>query len=277
MRHLVLLTLLMLAVGRANAIDFERVLVPIAITGEAPGAFGSRWVSRLTITNTALQPVTIFGYSPFPSGCGLATCPPVPPTPAGITFFPIVSAGSTSQGAIIQVDRSAANSVWFQLRVQDVSRAADSWGTDIPVVRERALFSSRFELLDVPLLSGFRPTLRLYDIDGHEEAQAILRFYKVNTSVVSPIDILFDPTVGPAQPDQLLREQVVTLTTEHRGGDPASDLGYFEMTDFASLPELVNTGNVRIEVEPVTPGLRLWGFVAITNNATQQITTIVPR
>jgi hypothetical protein len=34
---------------------------------------------------------------------------------------------------------------------------------------------------------------------------------------------------------------------------------------------------VRLEIEPVTDGLRLWGFVTVVNNETQHATVITPQ
>lgn len=34
---------------------------------------------------------------------------------------------------------------------------------------------------------------------------------------------------------------------------------------------------VRIELEPVTPGLKYWAFLSITNNKTQHFYTVLPR
>jgi hypothetical protein len=45
----------------------------------------------------------------------------------------------------------------------------------------------------------------------------------------------------------------------------------------ALLPALGQTARIRIEVEPLTPGLVFWTFVSVTNNSTQQVTTITPQ
>jgi hypothetical protein len=257
----------------AQTADFERILVPIAIKGEINGALGSRWISRLAITNTAAARVAIFGYDPYPGGCVIALCPPVPTTPPGITFFPSVSPGTVTQGAILKVERAFAPAVRFDLRVQDVSRQAQTWGTEIPVVREANLFAGPLQLLDVPLTPAFRSALRLYDVDARPGAQVRLRFYAVDPTVQSPVAI-----VGPpAQHDRLLGERVVTFQTEQRGGDAAFDLGYAEFTNLAALPELQGAELVRIEVTPITDSLRFWAFAGTTNNDTQHVTLITPQ
>ncbi len=261
----------------AQVSDFERVLVPVTITGEVPGAFGSRWVTRLAMTNTADQRVQIFGYDPYPGGCLIAVCPPVPPTPANETFFPAVPPGTISQGAIIEVDRQYAGKVRFQLRVQDVSRDTTTWGTEIPVVREGELFTGTFQLLDVPTMTGFRATLRLYDLGALDNAQVVVRFFRTNPSLQSPVAIVIDPNGSLPEPDTLLAERIVTLAVERRGAGSAFDFGYAELSDFLLIPQLQDVNRVRLEVRPATAGLRLWGFVSVTNNETQHVTVVTPQ
>lgn len=42
-------------------------------------------------------------------------------------------------------------------------------------------------------------------------------------------------------------------------------------------PELSRIAGVKIELTPVTQGMRIWGFVTVTNNDTQQVTTVSPQ
>src|SRR5712691_9596979 len=79
---------------RAQTGNFERVLLPIVVADEVPGAFGSRWTTRLAVTNTAAAGVTMFGYD---AGCItviLAICSFGGTTPPSTTFFPVVHSGS---------------------------------------------------------------------------------------------------------------------------------------------------------------------------------------
>lgn len=39
---------------------------------------------------------------------------------------------------------------------------------------------------------------------------------------------------------------------------------------------LVGETSLWIEVVPITPGLRIWAFVSVTNNDTQQATLVTP-
>lgn len=262
------------AVGQT--VSYERILLPIVIAGELPGAFGSRWVTHVAITNTADRPVVILGYNPYPSGCVIGVCPPVPPTPANETFFPVITPGQITQGAIIEVDRQFGPDVRFQLRAQDVSREGADAGTELPVVREANFFTDVLNLLDVPIVTAFRTRLRLYDVDAHDQAQVSVRFYKVNLALQSPIAISINGT-PPPQPDALLTQRTVRFEVEHRGTDPAFDIGYAEIDDLTTVAELHGVDHVRVEIRPVTTGLRFWAFATVTNNDTQRFAVISPQ
>jgi len=43
-----------------------------------------------------------------------------------------------------------------------------------------------------------------------------------------------------------------------------------------SFPQLAAVDRVRIEIQSITPGIRFWAIVSVTNNTTQQVTTITP-
>lgn len=257
----------------AQSTEFERVLVPIAVSGEVPGAFGSRWVGRLAITNTSSERVGIYGYDPYPGGCGIATCPPVPTTPPGVTFFAGVSPGPTTQGAILKIERGRAAAVHFNLRIQDLSRQSQTWGTEIPIVRESRLADGPVELLDVPLADAFRSLLRVYDFGAVAGALVSVRFYRIHPEIESPVAIA-RPN-GPA--DALLAEEVIALRVDRRGDDRAYDIGYAELPTFASRTEFAGVQRVRVEVQPITPGTRLWAFMSVTNNETQHVTLVTPQ
>jgi hypothetical protein len=251
--------------------NYERVLVPIVIRNEVPGAYGSRWATRLAITNTAAQPVDVLGYEWAPRGC-IILCADQPLTQPGVTFYPALLSGQFTQGAILLIDRRAANDIAVNLRVQDVSRASQTWGTEIPVIREAGLFRSRFTILDVPVEQRFRQSLRFYDPDARSDARAIVRFYRVTPT----IDTTYDAT-NPPRSDTLLGQRTIALQIEQRAGGPMFDLGYAEISNLAGLPELQGVDRVRIEIEPATSNLRLWAFVSVTNNETQHVTVLTPQ
>jgi hypothetical protein len=256
--------------GQQRGSTYDRILLPIAIRGEVPGALGSRWTTRVAIVTTGTQDVDILGYQWAPDGC-VFLCAEPPLTTAGLTFQPSVDPGQSTQGAILRVDPSHAADVSIALRIQDVSRQSETWGTEIPIVRERDLLQRPFQLLDIPLTAGFRGMLRLYDVDARQSSTVRLRFYGFNPAIRTP----FSP-LGPAPLlDSLLLDRVITLQVERRPGTPLFDLGYAQLS-LGDIAELQGSERIRIEVTPITQGLRLWGFVSITNNATQHVTIVSP-
>jgi len=250
----------------AAAPVFERILLPVAVRAPINGAFGSVWTTTITILNAADRPVDIRGYDWAPAGCGIPECGGPPPTPSGVTFFP-KPLPSPLPGSLLYVDSTAAADVHVGLRLQDLSRQSETWGTEVPVVREKDMYVTTFELLDVPLTDGFRQILRLYNVNavGTPVAHARVRFYRVDPAVYS----LTDP-FGPRPPaDPLLLEETVTFAVNN-------GLGYAEIPNIAAMSSLMGSSRVRIEIIPVEPNVLLWGFVSVTNNATQHATLITP-
>ncbi|HET9866940.1 MAG TPA: hypothetical protein VFQ06_06585 [Nitrospira sp.] len=49
-----------------------------------------------------------------------------------------------------------------------------------------------------------------------------------------------------------------------------------QVPNLQDLPELQAEDAVWMEIAPVTPGLRFWAMVSITNNDTQQVTIVAP-
>jgi hypothetical protein len=254
-----------------DPVSYERVLLPVVVKGEVPGALGSRWTTQVSILNNSGQDVDVKGYVTAPRGCPIL-CNPSPLTRPAIAFYPaIASPGAVTQGAILLLDRRFSDSVEVHLRVQDISRQSQTWGTEVPVVREKGLYQGTLNLLDIPIGVAFRQTLRVYDVDARPDAVVRVRFYRVNPATDTTSEVL-----DPAPPDLLVAERTVHLITEQRIGTPAYDLGYAEISNVGVLPELQNVDRIRIEVTSLTTGLRFWGFVSVTNNDTQHVTVISP-
>jgi hypothetical protein len=129
--------------------------------------------------------------------------------------------------------------------VYDQSRTTQSFGTEIPIVRERQFTngSTVLTLLNVPTDARFRNTLRIY---GTAAAQVVVR---VSAPTISPVD------------------SPVTLNAGENVFKPAA-------ATFSSFPTGVGLVTVTITV-PVQA--HVWAFVSVTNNDTQQITTITPQ
>ena len=117
------------------------------------------------------------------------------------------------------------------------------------------------------MTAGFRHVLRIYELDARErEASVRVRMYRIVPENREP----------NATPDPLLGQAVVGLRF------PLPQLldahpGYAAVSDLSTIAPLGNEDRVRLEIEPVTPGLRIWAFVTVVNNETQHATVITPQ
>ena len=256
----VLLLIAMMNTSSLKA-QYEKVLIPIQAR-DVPGAQASRWRSSLAITNHSEQEADVTGYGP----CDVNSCPNPPPIPANSTVFPATGTVFPDNGAFVSVRTTDVEKVTFQLRVQDISRQAQTWGTTIPTVRESQAFTTgTASLTDVVQNADFRSMLRIYGFDP-EAAQRLVRvrIYGIDPRRTEP---------GGAG-DSLLYERVLTI-----GLHP---IALFTAAPMFELPlwtvtELQGQERLRIEVERASADLRFWAFVSITNNATQHVTVVVPQ
>ena len=58
--------------------DFDKLLLPIILSGPVPGAFGSSWVTQPSLTNIGDSQLPVIGYDPIPDGCPFTCVPPDP-------------------------------------------------------------------------------------------------------------------------------------------------------------------------------------------------------
>jgi hypothetical protein len=239
----------------------ERVLIPIYHDLIVNGAYGSQWATELTIRNEADVPVEIFQQE-----CEYrCSCNPVPGCRQGEPVQPHTAGPTTGhvtayKGIFLYVERNAAADVAFQLRVRDISRNAYSWGTEIPVVRENDMLLTTARMLDIPTDERFRLHLRIYAVrDRFTPGEARLRIF-------------------PAEGNEPLAERVITLPVVGlvSGDDPAYP-SYAEIPNLAAVIPAGEARPIRVEVEPLTPNMPIWTFTTITNNETQQVTTVTPQ
>jgi hypothetical protein len=232
--------------------DMERLLVPICIAKE--GRFGASWGCEMWVRNSADVPVVFSKGRPhisLPSG-GLAQIE------AHATQFYY----EAPRGAIYNVEKAHADQVHVSLRIADQNRRPVNQGTEIPVVREKDWLSKPVDLLDIPTDPAVRQTLRVYDPEATGMASVRVTVYPFYYVDVEP-----------------LAEVVIAL----RGGEILSGQ-WHRLPDYAEIPDLVaafpqiaTEERLRVTVEPLTPGMRFWAFITITDNATQQVTVVSPQ
>ncbi len=240
--------------------DDATVLLPLGLF-RTPGAFGSLWQTELSIKNTNAAAIQISHAGsqcsivcPFPtfelsSGKSIAVDNPVNEQLVASTSGLILH--------IEAVPMVSGSDVHFNLRIRDLSRTTSSWGTELPVVRASQFNTSPIELLNVPVTPGFRLTVRVYALDGQTPVPAVARVYDLGTGLI-------------------LAEVSFVL-------DRSSDQSATYYPAYAQLDALTKnltglTGeSVVIEILPSQIGQRLWAFASITNNDTQDVTTITPQ
>jgi IPT/TIG domain len=226
-------------IGDPPVSAFERILLPV-FSPPIPGAFGSEFRTALRVMNTGNREMEVFGLT--------QNCVVLCPDPNGdpMRLMPFVPAGDEEiiylgkPGRFIYVTPEQALHFSANLRVYDTSRAGENFGTAIPIVRHSQFRTTPFGLVGVPTDPRFRNTLRLY--------------------ATAPTTVRID---GLDDGDS----RTVALS----GGslhEPAYAQISFSGTE-AGLKNLV--------IVPAEGGPAVWGFVSVTNNLTQHITTVSPR
>jgi hypothetical protein len=231
----------------AASVKAEKILIPVAFHGEVAGAHGSRWTVELVGYNSAARYIQV---KPFGT-CGI-TCPALPANPK--SFFTIWPYNPVpGVGMFLYITDPEHKRVTFNLRVRDVSRALETWGTEIPVIRESEVEPGRpVILLHVPNEPGFRVTLRIYDFPANMQAPVTVAVYDEGSG-------------------QLLREETITLSDFGWTGTVPSQI---TMNDFAKD---IPAARLRLEISPTNPLSQIWAYANVTHNETQHVTTITPQ
>ncbi|HUP63858.1 MAG TPA: hypothetical protein VM557_01070 [Thermoanaerobaculia bacterium] len=233
----------------------ERILVPVAFQGEVAGAHGSIWRMELTGYNDAGVHVKVALH-----GTCAILCPPPPAGGKSSFTLGMPSPGfgfGDADGIFYYVERPHNREVHFSLRTRDLSRQASTWGTEIPVVREHDIPEGPVHLVDVPLLDGFRLTLRIYDLgpELNRTSEVVVRAFDRATD-----QLLFQSAV----PISMRGFPSTGLPTQVRLDDFGAQFGGFR-------------GRARIEVHPAGNATRIWAFISITHNETQHVTLVTPQ
>lgn len=253
--------------------DYEVALVPVFFFG--PGAHDSNWETRVTVVNVGddgvTMPVPMLGR-PFDEECG--------PPDGQLEPFDvraICSGYASPSGLLLYVPKSLApNEVQINARVRDLNRNAGSAGTAIPVARESDFRSRDFLLTHIPSDARFRANLRVYG--GLETFSEDYRFVYPGGSVgieIYDAENLYEPLVATS----IELSEPESVDGSSRSIRPA----YASIGDLtATFPQLRDVAAYTIRIIPyqsiVDPPREYsnWAFVTITNNETQEVTTVSP-
>ncbi len=256
-----LLALLSALVFAADAAaEWRRVLLPIYFDGEIAGAFGSRWTLELSGYNgsNTQHLITANPERRFetPNRCGCTVGPGE--LFAGARFLHGDRRGA---GRFLYIATNGADEterLALSLRTRDLSRESESHGIEVPVVREHDVITGRpIALTNIPTGPLYRQKLRVYDFDGELGRAVTVEVYKA---------------AGRRHFDRLAT-YTLHLSLAAFSGEPHHP-GYAEL-DLNAMPELSGVDRVTVLVKGSTDA-RLWAFVSVTNNDTQQVTTVTP-
>lgn len=253
----------------AFSASYDIYLIPLTTNRAAvPGALGSLWVTELIIHNRTSDTLKVltpacddFGPVQTPTFCWTGEVPPGVSTPA----FAFAGNAAGSGGAFAYVPRDPNNErTPITLRVRDLSRNAQSFGTTVPTPRDRD-FLQHVILTGIPTDPRYRATLRIYSLDsfGHS---VVVRVY----------------TLGGTNPIEEHRLRLRDGSAEQLGSEHF--VLYPAYAEFDPLSSAVRAAgeSVRIEIEdPLRhivspPPPPIWAMASITNNETQQVTIVAP-
>jgi len=235
---------------------FERILVPIIFSG--PGAFGSQWVTEGQIYNAA-----DFDLPWFPDVAKPAVCS-APCELRSRGLLALSAFGSQPNGRILFVPRGLADQLAIGGVVRDVSREEISRGSELPIAREKDFRTEDIVFTNVPLDARYRIMLRIYDLEGVTQG-ASLTIYRGTPSSGGGISLPITSRIVPMS--------APCTATPCNSARPA-----YASVDITALIPASVTGPVTIIVDsPTNAPAPMWALLSITNNATQQVTTIRPQ
>jgi hypothetical protein len=228
----------------SGALDFthlERILFPLNF--DAPGAHGSEWRTETAIANPQAWPImTVNTIAPIDCTGIVGPCTELLPPHSKLTW----TGGRHPRGAALIVGRRDADDLAFSLRVRDISRVAEGFGTEVPVVRERDMYTGTMTLLDVPFDPRYRVKLRIYAFGATNNVAG---------------RVMYGDAVVP-----------YTVTTACDSDESCAITPAYAEVD---LPANVPGAREIVYVEPPRDSLA-WSFASVTNNDTQQVTLVTP-
>jgi hypothetical protein len=237
--------------------NYTRFLVPLT-AHEVPGANGSLWSTELTLFNASIVSMQVLGSFDDPNDLFVSD-PPVlaPGETRTLRLYPSTSV--PGDGAYVYVPAPLRPAAVMSLRVRDISKNAQSWGTEVPVVRSNDV-RPRITLIDIPTDRRYRATLRVYHWTETAHAARVSIYVPDREPPIRVYELGPPPvSTNPGLPLHPAYQALDILTDDVRAAG----------------------SSLRIEIEHTGPSgtplpYDLWAFVSITNNETQQVTAILP-
>lgn len=232
---------------------FERLLVPVVFSDDLPGLNGSVWRTELSGFNASAPNFVVPNPDEAPCTYLDQRCPWF--VDRNRSFVPRVPTDGHVPGRLLYIAGPGDPSrLSLDVRVRDVSRESESHGTELPSVLENDAFGPDevIGLPNVPIGPLYRQKLRVYDLEGARGRAVTVRIEALGRETVT---------------------RALTTTSEPSGDFPRHP-GYAEL-DLDRIPELAGAARVDVHISTGWEG-KWWAFISVTNNVTQQITTVTP-
>lgn len=233
-------------------------LLPV-IGADVPGTGGSLWRTEVTALIDADSLVVLPTLCDFDHGHGCAGVP-TPPVRRPFNAAERHLAGflPTAIGQFVYVREELDPNLHFNIRVYDVARQEQTAGAEVPIPRQEDFVGGLVSIPGIPVAPQYRHTLRIYDRDARNGGQVQIRLY-ANQETTPRVTFVRSLTV----PAGARTTTPLNLPT-HPG------VIQLELGQHIALAGLQS---VRVDIEPLDAGLRLWSFVSVTNNDTHHVTT----
>jgi hypothetical protein len=275
MRALIVSTLVLIAVcalGQEpvpDLRDYEKVLIPLSFPSPRAGAYGSLWATELKVFNGSNDLIQLFQGTPncrISAGCGSYPYPTMFIGPGDYGNPGFLFPARLNPSGLVYVEKEKGEAIHFSLHVRDLSRGNESFGTELGVARESEFRNTAVYFLNVPIASNLRHTLRIYDVDPElregSPARARVRAFEPFSSV----DVMNTVYELPERNDFGMIERPLPAIA-----------GYVEVALNDLRSSSVSGDRLIIGVEPLTPGLRFWTMLSVTDNVTQHATLFTPQ
>ncbi len=239
--------------------EVQAMLLPISTVFRG-GAYETEWSALLEVRNASERPVYFFSGPPQ---CFLSSDPCDFTIPAGTITHEEVTGSRMQDGAIFYVERDSSEDIWLSFHLLRRGAPEEGVVAEIPVVPESEFLTETGVLPSVPVGTGSRITLRVYDVHPDQFRRARLRIFPIDGE---------DPLV-----DQVL---YFLYEDEKEGAllEFPQAPGFVRLGPLAdAFPILYTQDAVRIEVSPIDEGLQFWFFATVTDNATQQVVLYTPQ
>lgn len=228
----------------------EEIIIPIAFQ-PISAAFGTRWVSDISVFNDSDDSVAIAPELCSSLGRTFVCDKPVPRVPphSSMRIEPW-SVYADYPAMILRPPADHASNLHFTVRLRETSRDPDGPGTEIPVIRTKDFQQQRVWLPAIPTSTRFRATLRVYTRAGAVTVR------------------VRDNATGELLSEREARRYFPT------DSDPFGTLTFSDLLESAVIRA---HDKVRIEVESPRDDLPVWAMVTLTDNESQRVQIFTPQ